>query len=234
MMLFRSLRQRSARTLDRGLHGDADRDPLTGPDQADRIHRVGQRCSRVGAYKVDRRASSVAGHYDARQMAGGSADTSISAPSAGKVRDRPLRPLISRSSTILVCTTGRVDPRHSAAPGDRDVREVSELAAQRSYAPPRGLTAVTTITLPSWSRRMMARQSPMRRRHSPRLPLRLRTSPAGRGWIAATMRSRSLRGSFRRDFARRRARRPRPPRAVQAPGSDSARSSATSIASPRR
>jgi len=47
----------------------------------------------------------------------------------------------------------------------------------------------------------MARQSPMRRRHSPFLPLRLRTSPAGRRSIAARMRSRSLRGSLRRVFA---------------------------------
>jgi hypothetical protein len=47
----------------------------------------------------------------------------------------------------------------------------------------------------------MARQSPMRRRHSPRLPLRLRTSPAGRRSIAVRMRSRSSRGSLRRVFA---------------------------------
>ncbi len=48
---------------------------------------------------------------------------------------------------------------------------------------------------------MRARQSPTRRRHSPGRPLRLRTSPAGSRSIAARMRSRSLRGSLRRDFA---------------------------------
>lgn len=47
---------------------------------------------------------------------------------------------------------------------------------------------------------MRARQSPTRRRHSPGRPLRLRTSPAGSRSIAARMRSRSLRGSLRRDF----------------------------------
>lgn len=110
----------------------------------------------------------------------------------------------TRTDGLLISLANRshgVQARTSRPQGGDDSEDEAIFAAQRSYAPPRGLTAVTTITLASWSRRMIARQSPMRRRHSPRLPLRLRTSPEGRRSIVVRMRSLSLRGSLRRAFA---------------------------------